>query len=513
MRQNKDRGKRVAKNTLMLFFRMMLVMLVGLYTSRVILGVLGVEDFGIYNLVGSVIVLFSFLQQALNNATYRYLAYGIGEGNQEKLRKTFSMSLNVHLLLAIIIFALCETIGLWFLNNKLVIPEARVDAAMVVFHLSILSFCINIVKTPYNSVIIAHEQMSFYAYTSVVEVILKLLIVYCLLLFDADKLILYAFLLFGISILLFLWYYIRCRQLFSECHYESGWDSAMARDMTKYSGWSLVVNMADVCVNQSAAFFFNVFFGVVANAAMGIANQVNGHLTQFLSNFTSSYNPQIIKSYAAGDRDYFMKLLFSCSKFSFFLLFLVTIPVALNIDFILHIWLKNPPEGASTFVLMMILYSLVDAYSAPLWIGVHATGQLRMHQVIMASIKILNIPLAYLLLKFGHPAWAILLLKALLNFVCSIVRPVYVQKLYQLPLKDYFQNVFFKIYIVVVLVLPLPVYVSYYVGVDFLKLVLSVVAFYVISIPVIYYVGLNKNERLKIGGMVKSKLNYLKVNT
>lgn len=506
MSANQDNSKRIAKNTLYLFFRMFLVLAVGLYTSRVVLGILGVKDYGLYNVVGSIVVLFGFLQQALNNATYRYMAYGIGVGDKEVLRNTFSMAINAHLILVGIILILGETLGLWFLYNKLVIPLERMDAAIFAYQMSILCCCINIIKTPYNSSIIAHEKMNFYAYTSIIEVVLKLLIVYLLVIGDFDKLKLYSFLILVVTLLMLLWYYLQCKKLFPECHYQKHWDGSLISNMVKYSGLSIIVNLVDVSVNQSIVFFFNIFFGLVANAALGIANQVNSQLTNFLNSFTQSYGPQIIKSYASGDKKYFMNLMFSTSKFSYFLLLLVSVPVLLNIDFILKLWLKNPPENASTFFMVVIWYSLVDAYSAPLWTGVHATGNIKGHQVLMASIKILNIPLAYVLLKFGSPAWTALLLKVVLNVICSVVRPCYVRKLYGLPLSKYFKEVLGMIYLSTVIMLPLPFYLAHHMENGWSKLCLTSMLFVVIAMPVIYIVGFNAKEKKLIRSVVQNKI-------
>lgn len=506
MSSNQDNSKRIAKNTLYLFFRMFLVLAVGLYTSRVVLGTLGVKDYGLYNVVGSVVVLFGFLQQALNNATYRYLAYGIGKGNSEHLRNTFSMSINAHLILAAIILLLSETLGLWFLHNKLVVPAERMDAANFAFQMSVLCCCANIVKTPYNSSIIAHEKMNFYAYTSIIEVVLKLLIVYLLTIGGFDKLMLYSFLILAVTVIMLLWYYIQCKRFFPECHYQRHWDGALINNMVKYSGLSIIVNLIDVGVNQSIVFFFNIFFGLVANAALGIANQVNSQLTGFLNSFTQSYGPQIIKSYAAGDKSYFMKLIFSSSKFSYYLLLFASVPVLLNIDFILNLWLKNPPENAGTFFAVVIWYSLVDAYSAPLWTGVHATGNIKVHQILMASVKVLNIPLAYVLLKLGCPAWSALMLKVVLNVVCSIVRPCYVRKLYGLPLVKYFKDVLGVIYLTTALVLPIPLYLSQKMEDGWTKFCITSIVFECIAFLVVYFIGLNSREKELLRNAVVAKV-------
>lgn len=506
MAENLNNSKRIAKNTLYLFFRMLLVLAVGLFTSRVVLETLGVEDYGLYNVVGSVVVLFGFLQQALNNATYRYLAYGLGQGNREVLRNTFSMSVNAHLILVGIILILSETLGLWFLHNKLVIPADRMEAADFAYQMSILCCCVNIIKTPYNSSIIAHEKMNFYAYTSIIEVVFKLLIVYLLTIGGFDKLELYSFLILTVTVVMLFWYYIQCKRFFPECNYQRHWDSLLIINMVKYSGLSIIVNMIDVFVNQSIVFFFNIFFGLVANAALGIANQVNSQLTNFLNSFTQSYGPQIIKSYASGDKGYFMKLIFSSSKFSYYLLLFASVPVLLNIDFILKLWLKNPPENAGFFFAVVIWYSLVDAYSAPLWTGVHATGNLKVHQILMASIKVLNIPLAYVLLKVGCPAWSALMLKVVLNIVCSVVRPCYVSRLYGLPLLSYFKEVFGVVYFTTALVLPIPFYFSLTMENGWTKFFVTSVVFVVVSVPVIYFIGLNAIEKNIVKKAVFSKI-------
>lgn len=505
MESNQVKSKRIAKNTLFLFIRMALILCVGLFTSRVVLNTLGVDDFGIYNLVGSVVVLFSFLQSALTNATYRFFAYELGKGDEVQLKRTFAMAVNAHVILALVILILCEIGGTWFLNHKLVIPEGRMDAANIAFHFSMLCFCLNIIKTPYNSAIIVHERMGFFAYTSIVEALMKLGIVYMLVCFAMDKLILYSMLMLGVAVVLLVWYVIHCNRLFEECRYKPVWDGGLIKGMLKYSGWSVIVNAVDVTVNQSVLFFFNIFFGVVANAAMGVASQVNGHLTNFLNSFTQSYNPQIIKSYAAGEQNYFIKLIFSTSKISYFLLLMASMPIMLNIDFILDLWLKNPPDGSSTFVILVIAYALVDAYSAPLWIGVHATGNLKMHQILMSSIKILNIPLAYIMLKAGCPAWTALALKVGLNVVCSIARPCYVKRLYGLPLLKYMVQVWGNVYVVTALVLPLPIYLANIFEPSWTRTFVTSIVFFVLFVPIVYGVGLNADERALVGEMIGKK--------
>lgn len=480
-------------------------MVVGLYTSRIVLATLGVDDYGLYNVVGSVVVLFSFLQQALNNATYRYLAYGLGAGDQKKIADTFSMTINAHLILAGIILLLAETVGLWFLNTKLTVPAERFGAANFAYQMSIACCCIGVIKTPYNSSIIAHEKMGFFAYTSIIEVVLKLLIVYILVMGDFDKLKLYSALTLVVAIIMLMWYYIHCKKHFEECEYKLHWDGSLITNMVKYSGFSVIVNLVDVLVNQSIVFLFNVFWGLASNAALGIANQVNAHLSNFLNGFTQSYNPQIIKSYAAGDKEYFIKLIFTTSKISYFLLLAASVPIMLNIDFILKLWLKNPPEETSVFVILIIIYSLIDAYSAPLWTGVHATGNLKTHQLLMSSIKILNIPIAYLMLKNGFSAWTAIALKAMLNVICSIVRPCYVKRLYGLPLKNYLIDVLGVVYFVSIIALPIPIYLAALIDSPWLRFFTTTLTFEMSFLGAVFFIGLNSAERKYVKDMVMKR--------
>lgn len=498
-----ESSKKVAKNTLYLFFRMIMVMAVGLYTSRIVLSTLGVEDYGIYNVVGSVVILFSFLKQAMTNATYRFFAYALGENDVVKLRKTFVMSINAHLLIIGVILLLSETVGLWLLNTKLVFPEDRLFAANIAYQFSIFSFCVNVLQTPYNSVVIAHEQMSFFALTSIWEVFLKLGIVFLLLVLPGDVLVLYALLMFVISLFLYLWYIVYCHRRYQECRYSRYWDGRMLISMVKYSGWSVLVNGADVLVTQSIVFFFNIFFGVAMNAALGVANQVCSALQALLGSFTQAFNPQIIKSYAKGEMGYLYKLIYSTSKISYFLLLFVAVPVLLNIDFLLGLWLEVIPEGVDKLLVMIVLFSLIDAYSAPLWITVYATGNLRTHQLLMSIIKIFNVPLAYLVLKNGGDAWMALALKAGLNLVCSIVRPIYMRRLVGLPLHVYVREVFGRIVIVSVLSLPLPVYLASIMPNSWGKLLMVSFVSIVVMVMVVLYIGLNKQEKTLCVAMLR----------
>jgi len=493
-----------------MFIRMMLVVGVGLYTSRVVLRVLGVEDFGTYNLVGTIVVMFSFLKQALTNATYRFLAFDLGAGIKENLQRTFSMSINVHLLLMLVIVLLSEIVGPWYIGSKMQISPDRVHAAQCVFQFSLLTFAIGTIKTPFNSLIVAHERMDFYALTSIIEVLMKLGVVYLLVIFPFDKLILYGFLLTCVSVILFVWMVLYCRRNFEECRYTKVWDKGLLKKLVNYSGLSLVVNMVDVAVGQSIGIFFNQFYGLVANAGYGIATNVNSHLNQFVSSFSQSYNPQIIKSYAAGQYEYFHKLINTASKISFLLYFSVAFPILFNIDYILEIWLVDPPKFSAEFLYCIAIHSIFDALGAPMWNSVHATGDIKVHQWMMAAIKIMNIPISYLLLSNGYPVISVLIVYALLNIICWFVRTLYLRKLIDFNAGFYFKDVVLKLIFVVVISVTLTVICSGRISNPLMKLIVSTLFFEVVYLPLLYFLALNVSERSLVNKLVQGVINKIK---
>lgn len=506
MTENNSRSNRLAKNTAFLFLRMALLMLIGFFTSREVLRILGVENLGIYNLVSTLVVMFGFLQSALNNATSRFITFDLGKSDTRNLRKTFSMSMNVELILAVSIVAVMEIVGPWFIGHKLNIPAERVGVAHIVFQLSLLGFALGLIRTPYHSLIIAHERMDFFAYISIVEGILKLLILYLLTIIHFDKLVLYAALIASINVVILLWQYIYCRLHFAESRYVRFWDSTLLRKLCNYSGLSLLVNMCDVAVVQSISIFFNIFSGVVANAALGIANQVNGIFNQFLGNFGQSYWPQIIKSYASGDRPYFMNLIFSCSKLSFFIFFGVSFPILINIDYLLNIWLVTPPQHTAAYLVCIAAYSLLDSFSQPLWQSVHATGNLKVHQMLMGGIKMMNIPVSLCLLMLGAPVISVLMVYAFMNLVCSVVRIWWLTHLIKLDAHAYLREVIAQMLKIVVLTAPVPLFIAYAVDNELWQLILTIASFVLTYPAAIYFLALNQREKdLVVGFLVKAR--------
>lgn len=500
-----ENNKRIAKNTIFLYFRMFLIMGVSLYTSRIVLNTLGIDDFGIYNVVAGVVVLFSFLNMAMSSATQRFLNFEMGIGTTEGVRRVFSMSMTAHFTIVILVIVLSESIGLWILNTQLNIPNDRMNAANWVYQFSILAICIQIIRVPYNASILAYEKMSFYAYISIAETVLKLFIVYLLFFFGGDKLKLYAILTCGVTFLVLVLYKLYCNRVFITCRYIFFWDKALYKKLMSFSGWSLFGSTANVGAQQGLNILLNVFFGVSVNATMGIANQVNSAMAGFIANFQTAYNPQIVKSYASNDRTYFMRLIFQASKFSYYLFLLIALPVILNIDFILLIWLKNVPEFTASFCRLIILFLFIDALSAPLWMSIQAKGEIRNYNILMGFLVFLNLPLAYIFLKFGFQPASVLFIRLIINFITFLARIIYLKPQIGLPIRRYFREVILQVTLVTVLTLPLPLMVFYYSS-SWLGLITTTITSLLSTLFCIYSWGLEKNEREFIKSIISKRI-------
>ena len=447
----------IAKNTLALYFRSILVMLVSLYTSRVVLETLGADDFGIYNVVGGVVVLFSFIQGAMATATQRYLNYELGKGDSDAVSRVFSMSMTVHIAIAILIVLLSETVGLWFLNTQMQIPPERHRATQWVYQFSIVTCCVNILRVPYNASIIAYERMSFYAYVSIVEVLMKLAIVYLLLLTHDDKLIVYSLLMLVVPVVISIVYRQFCRRKYSTCYYHLFWDKKLFKEIFGFSAWSLFGSLANLGATQGINIILNIFCGVAVNAAMGLAQQVNAAVNQFITNFQTAFVPQLVKLYAKEEKDEFIKLIFKSSKLSYYLILIIGLPVIVYARPLLSLWLHDVPEYTVQFTQLMIVFSMIDALSGPLWNSVQATGKIRNYQILMASIISLNVPFAYLVLKLGCSPILVLVIRVTLNSILHIVRIFYLKVIFEFPSWQYIKAVMFRVLVVTLFSLPLPV--------------------------------------------------------
>ena len=400
-----ENTKRIAKNTLMLYVRMLFSMLVSLYTSRVVLNTLGVEDYGIYNVVGGFVAMFSLVSSSLSASVSRFLTFELGRGDMERLKETFSTSLMIHLVLAGIVFILAESVGVWFLNTQMTIPPERLYAANWVFQASILSFMFALFSVPYNASIASHERMSAFAYIGILDVVLRLLIVLFIahVPFRFDRLIVYSLLLVAVGMSLqciYLWY---CRKNFEECRFKLHFNKGYWKEMGAFAGWNFIGSSSALLKNQGVNLLLNIFIGPIVNAACGIAAQVNGAIYAFANNFMTAVNPQLTKSYASGDKEYMFSLSERGTRFSFYIILFFALPIMLEADFVLSLWLKQYPEHTVNFVRLVLLLTLCEVLSSTLITIQLATGKIRNYQIAVGGMQMMNFPLSYLCLQFGMP--------------------------------------------------------------------------------------------------------------
>lgn len=488
-------NKRIAKNTGMLYIRMLLIMAVSLYTTRIVLSILGIEDYGIYTIVGGVVTMFSFLNSAMARASQRFLSFELGRKDYKQLARVFSISINIHVTIAVIILILAETIGLWFLNTQLNIPAERMNAANWVYHFSIFAFFVTIINVPYNATIIAHERMNIYAYIGILEVVLKLIIVIMLKWLGFDKLKLYAVLVFAVSLLIRLIYYFYCRINFKESHYHFFWDKKLYKTLLSFTGWNLWGNFAVVTFNQGNNILLNIFFGPVVNAARGIAYQVNGAVSAFIVNFQLALNPPIVKSYGNGDLNYMHQLIFQGAKYSFFLLYFLSLPILIETEIILKLWLKVIPDYSIIFCRLVIISSLIECVSGTLITAAQASGKIKLYQTVVGGLLLLILPFSYIFLKMGYPPQIILYITIFFSIIVLIARLLIVRSLINLSLRKFSEKVFYAILLVTPCSMALPYYIYFNLKQGILRfLIVSIISFLSILISV-YFFGISSNEK------------------
>lgn len=499
-------NKRIAKNTLLLYFRMLFMMAVSLFTSRVILNTLGVEDYGINNVVGGIVAMFGFINSSMTSATQRYITFALGKGEKERLKTVFSTSLQIHSLIALIIVMLGETIGMWFLYNKMQIPSDRMDAAFWVLQCSIVSTVVMIVSVPYNAAIIAHEKMSAFAYISVLEVVMKLVIVYMLVVFPVDKLILYSFLFLGIQIFIRFCYSIYCNRHFKETKYRHVWDKALFKEMTGFAAWSLFGNLSAVLFTQGLNMLLNVFFGPAVNAARGVAVQVQHAIQQFVGNFQMALNPQITKNYAKGEMQEMYNLMYRSARFSFYLLFFLSLPILFETDFILTVWLKTVPDNTITFLRIIICISLIYTCSNPMVVANQATGKVKKYQAVCGSTLILILPISWIFLKLGFPAYSVFIVHFIMEGICQVARMLMLRPLIGLRLRDYFLNIYLRIIIVVSVSIIMPSAIYFTMDIGFWRFIAVGFASVFSVLSSAYFLGLSPSERVFLRSKIDEKL-------
>lgn len=509
--QTSDNNKRIAKNTLLLYVRMLFTMAVSLFTSRVILNTLGVEDYGINNVVGGIVTMFSVLSGSLSSSISRFITFELGKRNIERLKTIFSTGVNIQLGMSVLIIIIAEAVGIWFLNAKMNIPADRMVAANWVFQCAILTFVLNLLSVPYNAAIIAHEKMSAFAYISVVEVTLKLIIVYMLTISPFDRLKTYAVLLLLVGAIVRFVYGYYCKRHFEECTYHFILDKPVLKEMTGFAGWNFLGNGAYMLNTQGVNILMNLYFGVAVNAARGVATQVDAALKQFVNNFTTAVNPQITKSYAQGDLDYMHKLVCRSAKFSAFLMMFFAVPIILETNTILTIWLKTVPDYAVIFLQWIIISSFMDTVLAnSLVTSMFATGKIKRYQIIVTTVGCLVFPLSWIAFKLGFEPQVGYILYFIIYTILLFVRLYLLKDMVKLPVMMYIREVLYKLAPVIVVGFAIPGILILTMDAGWLRLILVCLLSVLVTAASEYFIGLSNKEKDFVAEKIKLVIGKIK---
>lgn len=500
-------NKRIAKNTAYLYARMLFSLIVSLYTSRVILHALGTVDYGINNVVGGVVTMFAFMSGTMSTATQRFLSFDMGRKDYKQLKKSFTVSNTIIIILAVLILVCVETIGLWLINNKLIIPEERMIAARWVFQFATISLFLQILSVPYNAAIIAHEKMSAFAFIGILDVILKLVIALLIQYFidSIDKLIFYSAAICSVSILIRMLYVSYCKRHFEECQkVKFGYDKEIGSRMLSFFGWNTIGALSYVAKEQGVNIVINMFCGPIVNAARGVNSQVTGAIYGFITNFQVAMNPQITKNYAAGDKDGLFTLVTRGAKFSFFLFFFMALPIFIDIDFILHLWLIEVPEHTANFIRLTLILMSIETVSSPVITSLLATGNVKTYQIIVGTLLLLNLPLSYYALKMGLEPEYTMVIAIVIAAISLGVRLILIRNYAGFPIRDYFSKVLIRSLLVVLLSALIPWALFSLLDIAALPLFAVVcMSSWLCSAVCILYIGSSSSERSLLLGMLK----------
>lgn len=506
MNSENHNTKRLAKNTLALYVRMGVSMVIGLFTSREILHVLGVDDFGIYNVVGGVVAMFAILTNSLSSSVSRYLTFELGRNNQKELNTVFCTSVNVLVAISLFFVIVIEIVGVWFFNYYLNIPEPRMEAANWVMQCAILTFVNGLLAVPYNASIIAHERMGVYAYIGIWDAVAKLLIVLSLYVSPFDKLKTYAVLVLGVSMITATVYRVYCGKHFQECRYRFIWDRTITKKITSFAGWALFGDGAWILNSQGITILINLYFGVALNAARGIASTVDNIVQNFVRSFMTAVNPQITKNYASGDYEYMHRLVVMGTKYSYFIMLLLVIPIELETKKLLSIWLKEVPDYAVIFTQFSLLSTLCVILGNTLSTSISATGDIRRYQIVMGGLTLLNFPLTWLAFKLGADVVVAYIIYFCIYFSMIFVRFFIVKNRIFMSTKFFFQEVIWKVLLVTVLSLIIPGFIRFYMPDSTLRLLLVGIVSVPITLFFVYKIGMNVSERNFLIGIIKNRL-------
>lgn len=503
-------NKRIAKNTILLYVRMFFVMCIQLYTSRVVLQALGVEDYGIYNVVGGIVTMFAFLNAAMNSSTQRYITFYLGKGDKSELQEVFSNCMFIHAMLASVIIILSETIGLWFLYYKMVIPVERMNAAFWVFQMSIITTVVLIFSTPYNATIIAYEKMSAFAYISIFEVILKLLTAFILLFSKWDNLVLYAVLTVITQLIVRFIYVHYCNRHFSITKIVYRFNKQLFRSMTSFIGWNVWGGLSNVLYGQGLNILLNIFFGPVINAARGIAVQVQSVVQQFAHNLQTAINPQITKSYAIGELKTMRDLVYRCSRYTFFLLIIISLPIFLETDLLLQLWLTTVPEWTVTFTRIMLCVIMVDSVAAPLMTSSAATGNVKLYQTVIGGTMLLIVPVSYIFLKLGYNPSVVFFVHLAFCLITFVLRLIIVRPMIKLSIREYCSVALWPCLKSGIFAITIPALLYIILPNTFINGLLVLLSSIIFSVLAIYLLGITHNERAFINNKITLVLSFIK---
>ncbi len=491
-------NSRIAKNTVLLYFRMLFLMLVNIYASRVILQALGVTDYGIYNVVGGVVAMFSVISQSLTASIDRYITYELGKNDSLKLKIVFSTSVSIQLLFSFLLAILIECVGLWFINNKMNMPVERVSAACIVLHCSVIALVVNMISVPYNAAIVAHEDFKAFSYISILEGLLKLGVVFLLGIIPFDSLIVYSVLILSVAILIRLIYGAYCKRHFEECTYFLIMDKPIMKDMLGFSGWNLLGAGSFILRDQGVNILINIMCGPAINAARALSYQVNTAITGFVVNFTTALNPQIIKQYASNNTNYMIQLVITGAKFSAFLLVLLSLPIILETNFILNIWLIEVPDMTVVFLQLVLILSIMEAFSTTIITGIQSTGRIRDLQLWCGGLQLLNLPFSYILMKLGFgPQWTIVV-AIFFSCICFFIRVLLFKRLIKCPARLIISEVLLRVLLVIAcsVILPLVIRLSMEEGI--LRFIIVVTTSLLSTGVCILLIGCKHSERVSI---------------
>lgn len=504
METESQKNKRIAKNTIFLYLRMAFSMLVALYTSRVILNALGEDDYGIYGVVGGIVVFFNIIQGSLNAAISRFITFELGKGDSDRLSRVFSTSVNIQVLMSVVFLVFAEVIGVWFLEYKMNIPEGRMYAAHWVLQCSILSFVVGLLSVPYNATIIAHEHMGAFAYLSILSTFLNLGVALIINYVPFDKLIFYALCIVGINVLMRIIYGIYCKIHFQEATWHFVKDKALVKEMAGFAGWNFLGASSGVLLGQGVNILMNIFFGVAVNAARSIASQVDNAVNMLVNNFTMALNPQITKSYASGDLSYMHDLVCKGAKYSFFIMLIPSLPILLETPQILELWLKQVPNFTIVFVRLTILISLVSVLSQTLITSMLATGKIKKYQIIISSLSYSIFIFAYLAYWLGLPPYASYIIQLIVFVIELGARLLLLRGMISLSIREYAISVILKIMVVIIVASIIPVLVMLSMHESLLRLFFICILSVVSVLLTIYGLGLSSGERKWLNGKVVS---------